>query len=566
MNEWDDTKDFVIVGSGAGALCSALAARAAGADVLVIEKQAMLGGNSALSGGTMWIPGNALMREEGIADSLEDALKYLDGCVPDAGLATSRARKLAYLTEGPKMIDFLRAAGIRMKRVRDYADYYAELPGASTRGRALQCDFFDLRELGAYEKHIPNLSPIIGYVEEFPKLALMLRTWEGFRTFARVAARTAWVKARRRPVVGNGAALMGRLIQAGLKSGIDLWMESPVQDLLLEGSRVAGVKVRHEGRELAIRARRGVLIATGGIARNLEMRKRYGRQPASLEWTFANPGETGDLVQMAMRLGAATDLMDDGIWIPMTITPAGPMYLEYERGRPHTIIVDGSARRYIDEGSPYMPFGQVIYERNKEVSAIPSWMIMDSRHRSHYTFGMQRPGHTPEEWFRSGFMKRANTLEELAVSIGVDPRALAQTVERFNRFAATGIDEDFRRGETRYSRNYGDPRHGPNPALGAIDRPPFYAVSIYPGDLGIFGGILTDEHARVLRPDGSLIDGLYAAGNVTAPVTGRIYPCTGASIASTMIFGFIAARHALGETGVQAGDGAPAREAASAAR
>lgn len=549
MNVWDETKDFVIIGSGAGALCAALAVRS---DVLVIEKEAMLGGNSALSGGTMWVPGNTLMREDGVADSAEEGLRYLDACVPDAGLATSHVRKMAYLSQGPRMIDFLRTRGIRMNRVRGYADYYAELPGASTDGRALQCDIFDLSELGDYESRVPNLAPIVGYVEEFPQLALMFRTWRGFKTFVRVAGRTAWVKARRRPVVANGAALVGRLLQAVLKDGIELWTESPVQEIVLEGQRVVGVKVLREGREVAVRARRGVLIASGGYARNLEMRKRYSRQPASLDWTFANPGETGDVVEMAMRLGAATDLMDEGIWIPMTISPGGPMYLEYERGKPHTLMVDGTGNRYIDEGSPYMPFGQVMYDHNKEASAIPSWMIMDSRHRARYTFGIQRPGHTPEEWFTSGFMKRADTLEGLASIIGVDPQALARTVQRFNRFAAAGIDEDFNRGETLYSRNYGDPSHGPNPALGSLERPPFYAVSIYPGDLGTFGGILTDECARVLRGDGSVVDGLYATGNATAPVMGRIYPCTGASIASTMVFGFIAAQHALGQIGTHA--------------
>jgi 3-oxosteroid 1-dehydrogenase len=304
--------------------------------------------------------------------------------------------------------------------------------------------------------------------------------------------------------------------------------------------------VLHEGRELAIGARHGVLLACGGYARNLEMRKRYGRQPASTEWTFANPGETGDVVQMAMRLGAATDLMDEGVWIPMTISPMGPMYLEYERGKPHALVVDGEGRRYVDEGSNYMSFGQTIYEHHRQARAIPSWLIMESRHRNHYFFGGQLPGRTPEDWLRTGFVKRADTLDGLAAACGIDAHALKETVRRFNGFAATGVDPDFHRGESLFSRNVGDPRHGPNPGLGAVERPPFYAVAVYPGDLGTFGGILTDEHARVLRGDGAAIEGLYATGNATAPVMGRVYPCTGASIASTMIFGFIAAQRALG--------------------
>ena len=547
MGDLEHATDFVIVGSGAGGLCAALTARAVGAEVLVLEKEAMIGGNSALSGGTMWIPGNALMREAGIPDSVEEGLTYLDACIEDVGPATSPERKAAYLSEGPRMIDFLRGLGIRMNRVKNYADYYAELPGGNTHGRALQCDVFDLGKLGDYAARVPNLSPIIGYVQEFPQLSLVLRTWRGFWTFSRVAARTAWARLTRRQIVANGAALVGRLLHVGLDRGIELWTESPVTEIVVEDDRVSGVRVLHEGRECMVRARRGVLIAAGGYAHNLEMRKRYSKQPASTDWTFANPGETGEVVRMAMRLGAAMDLMDEAIWIPMTLSPLGPMYLEYERGKPFSLLVDGEGNRYIDEGCWYMTFGQVMYDRNQQSSTIPSWLIMDSRHRKRYTFSMQLPGRTPREWFDSGFMKRAGTIRKLAALCKVDPHALENTVKRFNQFAATGIDEDFHRGDTAFSRHFGDPRHGPNPTLGAIERPPFYAVAVYPGDLGTFGGILTDEHARVLRDDGSVIDGLFATGNAAAPVMGRIYPCTGASIASTMIFGFVAAQQALGQ-------------------
>jgi 3-oxosteroid 1-dehydrogenase len=269
---------------------------------------------------------------------------------------------------------------------------------------------------------------------------------------------------------------------------------------------------------------------------------------------MANPGETGEVIQAAMRLGAATDLMDEAIWMPMAMSPAGLLFIVYERGKPHSIMIDGEGRRYVDEAASYFDVVQAMYERQQRILAIPSWLILDSRHRRRYPFGMALPGRTPKEWFQSGFMKRADTLEQLAGLCGVDPRALEETVQRFNHFAVTGVDEDFHRGETENSRHFGDPRHGPNPGLGSIERPPFYAVAVYPGDLGTFGGILTDEHARVVREDGSVIDGLYATGNATAPVMGRTYPCTGASIASTMIFGSVAAQHAL----VQPLDEAPA--------
>ncbi len=542
----EENRDFVVVGSGAGGLTAALRARAAGADVVVLEKEALLGGNTALSGGSMWIPGNALLREAGVEDSLDAALIYLDACVGDAGPATSRARKQAYLDEGPALVDFLRGLGIPFNRVAGYADYYAELQGAHAGGRALQVDAFDLGLLGAWESRVPNYAPIVGYVQEFPQITFALRTWRGFTTALRVAARTVWGrKIRGRNLAANGAALIGRLLAAALRAGVDVRPSTPLLDFVVADGRVVGVRTGGESGARTILARHGVLVASGGFARNLELRRRYGRQPPSTDWTFANPGETGDVIERVMAQGGATDLMDEGIWIPMAKSPLGPMYLEYERGKPHALIVDGSAQRYMDEGTDYMGAGQAMWERHRTVPAIPSWLIFDARHRARYIFGLQLPGRTPQSWLDSGFMKRADTLEGLAAACGLDAAALRATVERFNGFARAGVDRDFHRGETLFSKRAGDPTHRPNPALGTIERAPFHAVAAWPGDLGTFGGILTDEHARVQRADGSVIAGLYATGNATAPVMGRVYPCTGASIASTMIFGSLAARHAL---------------------
>ena len=547
MADWDHTTDFVMIGSGAGGLCAALVARDGGAEALVLEKGAMLGGNSAYSGGTMWVPDNVLMQEAGLTDSIQDGLTYLTGCIGDAGPATSTARRLAYLSEGQRLIRWLRAKGIRLNRVPGYADYYGELPGASRDGRAVQCDAFDLAALGEWEARIPKLAPVIAYVEEFPQITLMKRTLKGFLTFCRVALRTSWAKLRGRVVVANGAALVSRLLHAGLAQGVTVWPETPVADFIVEGGKVVGVSALREGREIRIRARRGVVIASGGFARNLEMRERYGRKPASTEWTFSNPGETGEIVQRTIALGAATALMDEAIWIPTAISPLGPIYLEYERGKPHALLVDGTAQRYTDEGIPYMMFGSVMQARHSVAPAIPSWLIFDSQHRNKYVFAGNLPGRTPESWLTSGFLKRAGSLDELASACGLDATTLKATISRFNGFAATGKDADFHRGETSFSRSGGDPTHGPNPCLGPVNRPPFYALQVFPGDLGSFGGILTDADSRVLRPDGSAIGGLYATGNATAPVFGREYPCTGGSIASTMIFGSLAIKHALAQ-------------------
>jgi 3-oxosteroid 1-dehydrogenase len=273
------------------------------------------------------------------------------------------------------------------------------------------------------------------------------------------------------------------------------------------------------------------------------MRSKYGRQPSSTAWTVANPGDTGEIIEEAMRIGAATDLMDEAWWIPSSVQPDGsPLYAVYERSKPHAIMVDSSGQRFVNEAASYMFVGQAMYERNKTVPAVPSWWIMDSRNRARYLWGLCPGGVTPKKWIASGYMKKAATIESLAHKCGVDPAGLARTVERFNESAIDGLDPDFHKGERAYDRYYGDPRNKPNPCVGPVDKPPFYAVALYPGDVGTCGGLLTDERARVLDDEGQVITGLYATGNCTASVMGRTYPGAGASIGASFVFGWIAAQ------------------------
>ncbi len=551
MSVLERTTDFLVIGSGGGGLLASIAARRAGADVLVLEKQETVGGNTGLSGGTMWIPDNPLMRAEGIADSAEEAIAYLDAAVGEPTVASSAARKAVYVAELQRMFSFLVALGFPLVRVRGYPDYYDTLPGGNAQGRVVQCDFFDLRQLGPHQERVVNPPvPLIASVREAPEICMALRSSHAALTLGRVVARTAAARLQHRPLVANGAALVGRLLQAAFRTGVDIWTECPVEELLIDKDVVSGVRARRRGVDLTVRARHGVLIACGGYARNEELRRRFGRQPSSQEWTMANLGETGEVIEQAIAIGAATALMDEGIWMPMSLSPSGPLYNVYERAQPHAIIVNGDGRRYVDEAATYMAVGQAMYDEQQRTGrGIPSWIVIDSRHRRHYPWGLQPPGLTPKSWFSSGYMKRAGSIAELAGQCQIEPANLEQTVASFNRFAAAGVDEDFHRAESAYGRFFGDPRNRPNPGLGTIERPPFYAVALYPGDLGTFGGILTDEHARVLRQDGSTIDGLYATGTATAPVTGRTYPATGSSIGGTMVWGFAAAQHALGRLG-----------------
>jgi 3-oxosteroid 1-dehydrogenase len=309
--------------------------------------------------------------------------------------------------------------------------------------------------------------------------------------------------------------------------------------------------IRKDRRDLTIRARHGVLIAAGGFARNLGMREEHsGGRPTSIEWTSANPGDTGEAISIAMKYGAATDLMDEAWWMPTWHMPDGtPVMCLAERTKPSSIIVDRHGQRYFNEACGYQEAGQQMYDREQAVGgAVPSWLIIDSWNRRHYTFGQSPPGLTPKEWITSGAVKRAATLEELAQQCGIDAANLRRTVDRFNQFAQTGVDEDYHRGEGAHERFYGDPTHKPNACLGPVAKPPFYAIELFPGDIGTSGGLLTDEFARVINEGGQPIRGLYATGNCTASVMGRRYPGAGASIAASAVFGYVAANHACDAT------------------
>lgn len=551
MTDWDHSTDFLVVGSGAGVV-GALRARALGKDVLVIEKSDLFGGSTCMSGGVLWLPHNPLMRREGVPDSFDAALRYFDTVVGDAGPASSPVRRRAYLDAGLEMVGFLESEGLEFRRCEGYSDYYSGVrgcEGGSARGRSIEAKAFDKKRLGPWQDRIRigfagGLNAYTG--EAGPMMRMRTRT--GLATLARVALRTLLGRLRGQRLVTNGAALSARLLQTLLRRGVPVWLESALTDLVVENDRVVGAVVRQGGHHVRVRARDGVLLAAGGFARNQEMREEYGRgRPTSTSWTSANPGDTGETIRIAMAHGAATDMLDEAWWMPSWITPDGtPGMCLSERSKPGAIIVDAAGRRYFNEAVAYQEAGQRMYARERDVGgAVPSWLVVDSRHRSHYPFGMSPPGRTPKEWIADGAMKRAGTLEELARQCGIDTDGLLKTVERFNRFALEGVDEDFHRGEGDHEKYYGDLTHRPNPCLGPLLKPPFYAVALYPGDIGTSGGVLCDEFSRVLDTTGEPIAGLYGTGNCTASVMGRRYPGAGASIAASAVFGYIAANHSV---------------------
>jgi 3-oxosteroid 1-dehydrogenase len=327
-----------------------------------------------------------------------------------------------------------------------------------------------------------------------------------------------------------------------------VWTEAPLEDLIVEDGRVVGVRTVREGARVLVRATHGVVLASGGFAHNAEMRQQYGGdQPNKGRWTMSNPGDTGEVIQTAMRLGAKTDLMDEAWWLPSPKTGRfAQSTLDQARQRPRTIYVDAAGQRFVNESNSYMEVGKAMYARDKTSKAVPCWLIFDDRYRKRYAHQRSRPGHFPKSLCESGLLKQAPTLGELAFQCEIDPQGLVETVEHFNVGARQGVDPDFGRGESAYNRALGDPNRRAHPCLGPIDEAPYYAVQVLPGDIGTCGGLLTNEHAQVIGQDDQPIEGLYATGNGTATVMGRHYLGPGASIANTMVFGYVAARHATG--------------------
>ena len=547
MTDWDVTVDFVIAGSGGGGLVAALAGADTGADVLVLEKQALIGGSTCMSGGIFWIPNSPLMKADGVPDSYEDAMAHFETVVGDVGACSSFERRHAFLTAGPDMTTFLMKQGLRLVTCPGYSDYYSNLKGGSDVGRGVEPVPWNGKQLGPWlSKLQPGLAQALGLsvmTNEARSLSNYNRSARAFRISARVAARTVWAKVRRQALLTNGASLVGQLLKIALDRGVSVWTEAPLEDLIVEGGRVVGVRTVRDGAPVSVQARKGVLISAGGFAHNRAMRQQFsGDQPNEGKWSMSNAGDTGEAITTAMGLGAQTALMDEAWWMPLPRTGQfGQSTLDQARQRPRTIFVDNNGRRFVNESNSYMEVGKAMYA----ASAVPCWVIFDDRYRKRYAHVRSHPGYFPKQMLESGKLKKASSLAELAAMCGIDSDGLAETVDHFNANARRGVDPDFGRGESAYNRSLGDPnRRVVNPCLGPIDEAPYYACEILPGDIGTCGGLVTDEHARVLDTNDRPIDGLYATGNSTATVMGRHYLGPGASIANTMVFGYIAARHA----------------------
>lgn len=569
VDDFDHVVDVLIVGSGGGGMTAALTAQAAGLDALVVEKSSHFGGSTALSGGGIWVPGAPAQRREGYAPEAEGVVGYLkqitDGLV-------SEARIRQYVETAPQMLQFLEQLSEWFEFVwkPGYADYYPELPGGSELGSTINVPPIDLRKLGEDEQQLLQplaLAPKGIWLgpKELRTFYRIRQSWAGKGVLLKLIARMVRARVFGERMAAIGQSLAARLRLALRERGIPLWLNSPMVELLTDaGGAVTGAVVETGGKSRRIGARLGVILASGGFDHDLAWRKELLPE-VDQDWSFGNSAAMGDGIRAAQKVGAATDLLDEAWWFPAIQWPDGRMqFMLNERMMPAQFIVNGAGKRFINEAAPYMDFGHAMIEGQRSgVTHIPCWLITDHRSFNRYVVGGHLPipkipfapvptgRKVPPAWLESGVVKEAMTWEEMATKIGVPAGQLAETASRFNELARNGHDDDFNRGDSVYDNYYGD-HTLPNPNLYPLGDPPYYAFRIVLGDLGTSGGLRTDEHARVLRTDDTVVPGLYAVGNASAPVMGRSYAGAGATIGPAMTFGFVAAKHVAAQAANQA--------------
>lgn len=548
--------DLVVVGAGAAGLTAALVAAHHGLKPLILEKTRFVGGTTALSGGALWIPDSPQARARGAGPDVDAAGRYLDALV---GERAPRHLRETYLHAGPQMIDYLdRHGGIRFELAPAELDYRSDLPGTSS-NRVLRPLPFDGRRLGKAFDRIARPLPelmIGGMMVTRPEAAtlLTLPSPRALGLAARLFTRYATDRMRHsrgtRLVLGN--ALVAQLFRAVLEARIPILFECVPEELLVDAQRVVGVRIREAGREAAIHARRGVVLAGGGFPGSDEMRARLLPAPPP-KFTPAWAAASGDTLALAERAGAAFQAGgDNALWFPSSImnrhdgSTAVYPHIVLDRAKPGLIAVAADGRRFVDEAVSYHEFVRAMYQAHaRGVTAVPAHLVCDRRFLWKYGLGMIRP-HTCRlaRYVRLGYLVQAASIEELAAKAGLDRAGLVDTVARHNAFARAGFDDDFGKGSRAYDRSNGDSSHHPNPCLGPIASPPYYSVVVWPTPLATSWGIRINEWSQALDHNGVPIEGLYACGNDMQSITGGEYPGPGGQIGPAMTFGYLAAKHA----------------------
>ena len=556
---WDKEVDTLVVGSGAGGLLSALVAADNHADVLVIEKEAQWGGTSATSGAGIWIPNSDQARAAGFEDNVDEAFKYVRALskenVPDANIRAfveNAAPMLRWVTNNTE-IDY---------QAFPYPDYHAENPGGSPTGYRTHMPLpIDGKKLGRDVETLRFASPaasLFGYLNwHFDETYIILFRAPGWWWHLTKSLARYWFdwpfrfKSRKDRRLTLGNALLGGLRLAINEKKVPIWLESPLVDLISDKGKVTGAVVRHEGKSLRVRVKKGIVLAAGGFDKNQMMRDENAPLYRNANYSGGTGGNTGDSIRAGTAIGADTLNMQSAWAAPVFYVPGEDRgrLCTIERALPGCMMVNQKGERYLNEAASYHIVGQQMARRAAEHGdANPTWFVFDHKYRHNYPVGPLYP--LMPDWMQRGevrgILKKGRTVEELAANMGVPVDTLTATIARFNEYAVKGEDPDFHRGEAAYDKMYGDPRVGPNPCLAPLAKGPFYAMPIYPGDIGTNGGLLTDDKARVLDAKGKPISGLYAVGNNAASAMGESYPGAGVTIGPAMTFGYIAARHMTG--------------------
>jgi len=558
MAQVSDIYDVIVIGAGAGGMTAAAVAAAEGLSVVLIEKTEFVGGTTAWSGGMVWIPVNTKMKQAGIHDSISDAASYLASTVPETENADLRD---TFLSRGPEAVEYLEAnTEVRFQPVKVYPDYYPDRPGATTGGRVLESVTFDGAILGVNFRRLrpplPEFTLFGGMmvnrldIPHLRKIGRSLRsTLRSMRLISQYVLQR--LRAPRGTTLHLGNALAARLYASLLARNVDILFGVSVENLLTEDDRVRGVRIVDSSGNRPVVARKGVVLATGGFSHDASLRERFFPSAAG-SVSAAAPAGTGDGLRIAVAGGASigTGVANPAYWVPASLfarvdgSQGVFPHTVTDRAKPGVIAVNASGKRFVNEALSYHEFVRAMLRDGNDATSRSFYLVCDRHFLWTYGLGRIQPfTRRIGRYVTSGELIETPSIDALAQAIGVERSSLSTTVDSYNVHARAGLDPEFGRGSTIYQRHLGDAGHSPNPCVAPIDQAPFYALRIYPADLGTAIGLRTDRHARVLRKDGTAIAGLYACGNDMGSIMNGNYPGPGITLGPALTFGYIAGRY-----------------------